>query len=374
MTKNIKLLFFKSILLLGVCFVHTVSKASLSGVRILSPNGDATVYNQQSLVIDWETPDSTITDLTISIIDVSNQEHILATNVPNTGSYTLTNQLNGYVGAYKVKIKETGGDATDEGNGQITFVDLCLKSEYNANLHYAGLNTKLNRTSFKTNTSLLCFRIQEQARAQGVSRVTIFDTKHNTKAVVGLEKSFGYNFYALDLTSPTLQNQGLTIEENNTYFMEVADGYGNKKSLKFQYTIVPDISNDIVGNIQFANCETSNATEIEYLPAVFEGTAPYTIEWYISSTQNEAEATRTQKTTIAAQRATPDAQFGNIDPQLAKFIVTDDPGYYVILKVTDNCGKVARKVAYITCGENNNSNTISIQLLDNTTNNSTQTY
>lgn len=341
-------IFYVSLALLATLFTGFQGRAA--GLRITYPNQDVIMSSGDSLKVTWQTTDTTIKHVTVFLVDLQGKKYELARNISNENKLYTTYSLSEANKVFRLMI----ADATTEENQAISSSKLTVIHEWQVptirqQKNYAGLQKTMNRTIFKTNGRMLYFRLFQNHQRQALMSASLLDKAAGALAIVGIKANAGHNFYEIDLRDVTITQQGFWLKEDAIYFLEVKDRSGQIQRLKFQYTEVPSLGNAIIPKVEYIQCEVPNATKITYLPAIYEGTAPYTVHWYVSATPNKSEASFMQTHTISAKQLSANHPDGNVNANQAKLTVTQDLSYYVILEVVDNCGKIAEKTAYITC-------------------------
>lgn len=244
--------------------------------------------------------------------------------------------------------------------------------------YHAELHNTLDEQYHVSFGDELRFRLEEKYAENQTSSFRIYDWKNDV--VTGFEdarlmKTYGHNFYLLDLKA-----QGMV--ENDVYIMEVKDEVANEsKYLRFKYQKAPALE-IAINTVQLGTnmCDVSGTPNINFVPVLTQnGTERYHVEWFFSRTEGFDESTKQLLQRDASGDATLDGWLTktqveglNDDPNVltseAEFKVLDafyNQPYFVYLRVTDSCGKQVITGMKITCGTPQDPNSgINISILD----------
>lgn len=251
------------------------------------------------------------------------------------------------------------------------FADTVLDSHTQRDAYYGTLSKSANHTAVSTSGDSLHIRLSGIA-LQGLAFCELHDPSAQESYYFGLRLPGGRAHYLLDMSAEYLSSQGFLPKEGQVYYLRATlpNGHG-ERMLKLKYTAIPHVEGDIVPVANYIDCGHSGATEIEYFPSILDGTAPYTVDWHVSSTPYAEDAWMSKSSSIPDKSDTRHPDFGDIDPAGASILVGADLGYYLLLKVTDACGKVSEKVVHTQCQPSQQgSHTVNLHLIGTNSNTS----
>lgn len=181
--------------------------------------------------------------------------------------------------------------------------------------------------------------------------VTIYDWKRKKLKTIKLSKTFGVNDFLIDLNEISAD-----WELNKVYTWEILNESNQKTIVLLRLIPEPDRTgpevNLIVNPVQF-KCDEFSPKLMEFYADIKGGRAPYTTQWYVlNDAKNDFLYQPLEEKILDAGRT---------------MVVRVDktPDYYVILHVTDACGKFDRKMVRVVCEDQKKKiNTLFIEPLD----------
>jgi hypothetical protein len=166
----------------------------------------------------------------------------------------------------------------------------------------------------------------------------IFNWKLELVGSFTLDKSFGLNNYAIDLSKKLA-----TIEMGKVYSCSLTDESGNRYAWNVR-PIEPVKSKDLAVNIiikpRHLSCSDESGNLVEFHGDIKLGKAPYNVKWYVMNSG---------KTDFLYQ---PREDIVSLAGNTAIIQVDKSPAYYVMMDVTDACGTNAIKMVFLDCQVN----------------------
>lgn len=161
--------------------------------------------------------------------------------------------------------------------------------------------------------------------------MSIYNWKHENVHNYHLEKSYGLNYYAIEMD---------WLQKGSTYFLKVIDEKGKQYQITFNGTIELELSPpkaEIVVSPMLLNCEVPTENLVEFYATISGGRPPYDVQWFVLNEDKSTLLYNPHKERIMDQ--------GNG----AVVIVDKPPAYHVLLQVTDICGYETKKIVSIGC-------------------------
>ncbi len=166
----------------------------------------------------------------------------------------------------------------------------------------------------------------------------IFNWKLELVGSFYLDKAFGLNHYAVDLSEKLA-----TIEMGKTYSCVMIDESGNR----YTWNVRPveavkseDLTVNILINPLHLACAEEYGNLVEFYGDIQFGRAPYSVRWYVMNVG---------KTDFLYQ---PREDLVSSPGNTAIIQVNKMPAYYVMIDVTDACGTNSKKMVFLDCQQN----------------------
>lgn len=162
--------------------------------------------------------------------------------------------------------------------------------------------------------------------------VQLFDWEQKLMETYQLDKSFGINYYAIEMPS---------LEPDKLYYLKANNEMGQSYQISFRYrenqqTNMPEVAIH-VNPVKMACDQEAGKTQVEFYATIKGGRGPYEMHWYVldESMQSLLYQPRIEKLK--------DASKGMM------ITVAEWPDYYVLLQVDDQCGNTTRNMVEVTC-------------------------
>lgn len=220
--------------------------------------------------------------------------------------------------------------------GFLSLYCTCLFGQISSEvLHPYYFNFNLSKDQVYTlSTSKVNIKYQDFLADNNPLELSVFDWRGKPLRSYSLSKSFGINYYTVDLMN--LFEEWL---EGEVYRFEIKDGLNKSRILVRKIEIVKEnvpVANIVVSPI-LLDCEIPNVSSIEFYAEISGGKAPFEVSWVV---MNEDQTSllyqpKQDKVEIAGK---------------SSFIRVDaDPNYKVMLLVTDACGNYVEQTVLIDC-------------------------
>lgn len=228
-------------------------------------------------------------------------------------------------------------------------IDTPEPKKYHLDIKERNLNKSSRAYTLRDST--IYFKFEEYHMA-GKLNLNLKDTKGNTILKKELQKKKGVNYY-----SENLLLHPYNWVKGNYFVLELIDTDSEGYELLFQMGHIPELpkpDGEIVVNPVQIDCN-SEMSLVEYIGSVKGGRAPYKVTWKVSKdAAGEDLLYAPKKITIENEG------------QVKGISVTKGLGYFVIMEITDSCGKKSKQIAKIECEEQKNESLLHLEFFERT--------
>lgn len=217
--------------------------------------------------------------------------------------------------------------------------------------YYINLNTVSSSAIVAIQDAQLNLSYTDQYGKLPEVPLTISDARHQVVAQVDIQKTFGQNYYTIDLR----ELYG-GWEKETFYTCALTNDAGRK--LQFTFKLVDAPATPVPAITVFAEpvhltCETSTGATVRFYGDIQGGKAPYQVKWHVLDGSQTHLLYQPWETTIA--------KAGNT----TAITVDSVPGYFVLMEVKDACGNMVRQMLHINCQEGiDNTHTLFVQTME----------
>ncbi len=215
------------------------------------------------------------------------------------------------------------------------------------NPYYIDMNRSAGSKVFEIQNGLLSLQYQDKHGKTADIPLTIYNWKRELIARYNLIKTFGLNYFNINL------GDDLSLELGKLYSCRIADEAGKVYEIYFRPVTGVETESLIVSiqaNPLNLKCDDPGSNSVEFYGNIKLGKAPYKVSWFVvdDSRSNLVYQPRTE--TISR-------------PGYTTMITVDhNPDYYVLLLVRDACGAEGRQMVHLICSEKKrNVNTIFVE-------------
>lgn len=215
---------------------------------------------------------------------------------------------------------------------------------------YINLNTASSSAVFKIQDERLNLSYYDQYGKRAEAPLRIYDARQQVVAQVDIQKSFGQNYYTIDLKE--LFNGW---EKETFYTCALTDESGRRLPFTFKLVDAPEKSSPAISVFAepvHLTCEAATSATVRFYGDIAGGKAPYRVKWHVLDGSQTHLLYQPWETTVE--------KAGNT----TAITVDAIPGYYVLMEVKDACGNMVRQMLHINCGEDaGNAHTLFVQTM-----------
>jgi hypothetical protein len=205
------------------------------------------------------------------------------------------------------------------------------------NPYYISIDHALPNNVVDIQDHLLSFSYNDRYGHWKMLNLKIINWKQEQVASLALDKSYGENYYNINL-----QDIASTWEIDKIYLCKFSDEAGHKYTLPIRPVPPPEKPGpvvDIVVNPILLQCDDLSTSLVEFVGSIKGGKAPFTVNWLVVDGSREHLLYQPHETVIQEDGLTP--------------VITVDkrPDYHVVLQVKDACGNIEKKEVHLMCEE-----------------------
>lgn len=206
---------------------------------------------------------------------------------------------------------------------------------HRTNYYYLDFNSSEPSRIAAIQNELLSIKYNDTYGQSSELPLKIYDWRHEEIASFTLQKTFGTNYYNIDL-----KEVYTGWEINQVYSCEAVNEVGRKYKLLFKPVAPPEKDGpeaSIFVNPINLQCDDLSNAALEFYGQIQGGKAPYKIHWYVVNEQQTGLIYQPREEDIMRAGNTPVVY---VDAQ---------PDYYILLIVTDACGYEEKQMVHVVC-------------------------
>lgn len=207
-------------------------------------------------------------------------------------------------------------------------------------LYYINVNQVSSQDVIKIFNNVLSFEYYCANGDGGLLTLTINDWKQKEVAAYRLKASLGLNQYLVDL-----ENSDVMLADGGIYNCTLKQGDPEKKQISWSIQQAPlpkvdSLTIQIQSLPKVMNCSDLNEPNlIEFYGQVTGGTAPYTLNWYVTDQNKTNFLYQPREDVLPTARTT------------SMISVDKSPEYTVLALVTDACGRTGYHATVVGCAK-----------------------
>lgn len=204
------------------------------------------------------------------------------------------------------------------------------------NHYYVDLTTSNLSIVSEVQNSLLSLKYHDRFGEDKEVVLKFYDWKQTETARVTVTKSFGLNYYNINLKSI-----GGSWDNDVTYTCALSDEAGNDHSALFRLTDSVKrkelVLNIFVNPLRVECKDLSKENVVYYYGQISGGKSPYEVTWFIINKYKTNLLYQPREEMIIRPGST------------AMITLTDIPDYFVLMKVKDACGNEGQQMVQLVC-------------------------